>query len=245
MAGYSTREREAEEAWDELRRELDAWTAAGRDATLWWRDDDAVAMSPALARLLALADGVPLALAVIPAGAEGFEGEATVLQHGWSHANNAPAASRKCELVDLAVVDRLVAGKERLERLFGARFLAVIAPPWNRIAAAVAARLPALGYRGLSVLGPRRSRFETNVHVDVMDWRARRFAGDEAVLRRLAAHLSARRAGAVDADEPTGVMTHHLVHGGEAERFLARLFATTRAHPAARWLEPRAVFGAA
>jgi hypothetical protein len=234
-----------DDAWEGLRRELDAWGMAGRIATLWWRDDDAVAMSPALARLLALAEGVPLALAVIPADTEGFESGATVLQHGWSHENNAPAPARKCELVDLTVLDRLVIGKERLERLFGTRFLAVIAPPWNRIAGSVAARLPALGYRGLSVLGPRRSRFEANVHVDLMDWRARCFAGDGKVLRQLASHLSARRAGEVDADEPTGVMTHHLVHGAATERFLARLFATTRAHPAARWLEPRAVFGVA
>lgn len=231
--------------WDGLRRELDDWAAAGRIATLWWRDDDAARMSPPLKRLLAIADGVPLALAVIPARAEGFEAEATVLQHGWAHDNNAPAGARKCELVDASVLDRLAAGKERLERLFGKRFLPVMAPPWNRIGAAVAARLPALGYRALSVLGPRRSPFETNVHVDVMDWRERRFAGESAVLRQLAGHLSARREGKVDPDEPTGVMTHHLVHGATAERFLARLVAATRMHPAARWLAPGAVFGAA
>jgi hypothetical protein len=231
-------------AWDALRRELDAWTAAGRVATLWWRDDDAVRMSPALDRLLALAEDVPLALAVIPAEAEAFEARATVLQHGWSHANNARAAARKCELADLSVLDRLVAGKERLARLFATRFLPVMAPPWNRIAAGVAARLPALGYRGLSVLGPRRSPFERNVHVDVMDWRQRRFAGDAAVLGQLVAHLSARRAGTVAPDEPTGIMTHHLVHGVASERFLARLLAATRAHAGARWLEPRAVFAA-
>jgi hypothetical protein len=245
MAHHSTSAREEDEAWDGFQRELDAWAAAGRVATLWWRDDDAVRMSPALARLLALSENVPLALAVIPAEAEGFEANATVLQHGWSHENNAPAKSRKCELVDVAVLERLALGKERLERLFGARFLAAIAPPWNRIADSVVAQLPALGYRGLSVLGPRRSRFEANVHVDVMDWRARGFAGDGKVLRQLAAHLTARRAGKVDADEPTGMMTHHLVHGAATERFLARLFATTGAHPAARWLEPRTVFGTA
>lgn len=236
--------RESEAAWDELRRELDSWAAAGRTATLWWRDDDAVRMSTPLARLLSLGNGVPLALAVIPAEAEAFEGNATVLQHGWSHANNAPAPERKCELVEPEILGRLAVGKEQLERLFGARFLAVLAPPWNRIAASVAARLPSLGYHGLSVLGPRRSRFESNVHVDVVDWRMRGFTGDAKALGQLVAHLSARRSGRVDADEPTGIMTHHLVHGATTERFLERLFATTRAHPAARWLEPRIVFGA-
>src|SRR5216684_8019215 len=52
--------------WLDLERELDAWRAAGRSATLWWRDDDAVRPTPALDRLLAIAAGVPLALAVIP-----------------------------------------------------------------------------------------------------------------------------------------------------------------------------------
>jgi hypothetical protein len=51
-----------------LTAELDLWSAAERPATLWWRDDDAAEVTPALERLLALADatGVPLALAVVP-----------------------------------------------------------------------------------------------------------------------------------------------------------------------------------
>jgi hypothetical protein len=244
MAHQSTGARDEDAAWDGLRRELDAWAASGRVATLWWRDDDAVRMSPALARLLTFAEEVPLALAVVPAAAEGFEARAAVLQHGWSHANNAPAGCRKCELADLSVLDRLAAGKERLARIFGARFLPVMAPPWNRLAESLAGRLPALGYRGLSVQGARRSPFETNVHVDVMNWPERRFAGDVPVLRQLLAHLSARRVGNAAEHEPTGLMTHHLVHGEATERFLERLFAATRAHAAARWLEPRAVFAA-
>ena len=59
-------------SWDRLDRELAAWAAEGREATFWWRDDDAVAATPALDRLLRLTEsgGVPLALAVIPAPAE-------------------------------------------------------------------------------------------------------------------------------------------------------------------------------
>ena len=56
---------------DALDRELDAWAAAGRVAEAWWRDDDATAPTPALARLLEArrAAGAPVALAVIPARA--------------------------------------------------------------------------------------------------------------------------------------------------------------------------------
>ena len=58
-------------SWRHLSEELDAWAEAGRSASLWWRDDDAVEPSPALARLLTLASArdLPLALAVIPARA--------------------------------------------------------------------------------------------------------------------------------------------------------------------------------
>ena len=49
--------------------ELEAWAAAGKRATLWWRDDDAAEDSPALEKLLTLAEkeAVALVIAVIPA----------------------------------------------------------------------------------------------------------------------------------------------------------------------------------
>ena len=56
--------------WVLLAAELSRWTREGRRPQLWWRDDDARSPTPALARLIACAapDGIPLALAVIPAG---------------------------------------------------------------------------------------------------------------------------------------------------------------------------------
>ena len=58
-------------SWAAFRAELDHWQEAGRNASFWWRDDDAETPSPALDQLLALraSRGLPLALAVIPAGA--------------------------------------------------------------------------------------------------------------------------------------------------------------------------------
>src|SRR5690348_9103787 len=56
--------------WSDLADELDCWQAAGRTATLWWRDDDAVAPGARLERMLSIAGGVPVALAVIPGPAE-------------------------------------------------------------------------------------------------------------------------------------------------------------------------------
>ncbi len=247
--------------WSDLARELDAWGAAGRIAAFWWRDDDATAPSAALDRLLSVAGEVPLALAVIPARAEPALADrlrgwpVAVLKNGAAHRNHAPPDARKCELVaerPAGEVDgELVAGRERLAALFPAAFLPVLVPPWNRIAAAVTARLPGLGFRGLSTLAPRGSAVpvpglvQANVHADIVDWRGgRRFRGEAAVLGAIVAHLAARRAGRADPGEATGLLTHHLVHDAASLRFLERLTATLAEHPAARWIAPAALFAA-
>jgi len=95
----------ADQGWKALARELDAWARAGRTATFWWRDDDAVAPTPALKRLLRLAGRhrTPIALAVIPRPAVkslfdrlADHANVRVLQHGYEHANHAPAGAKKC-----------------------------------------------------------------------------------------------------------------------------------------------------
>src|SRR5579859_2543429 len=120
--------------WAALEAELDIWQAAGRTASFWWRDDDAIAATSALDRLLGLAEDIPVALAVIPANAEAGLGErlartpgVAVLQHGWRHANHAPAGERKSELGSHRPLsqrlDELRLGGERLHALFGPRAL--------------------------------------------------------------------------------------------------------------------------
>ena len=248
-----SREPAAGPGWADLRRELDAWADAGRCATFWWRDDDAVAPGPALDRLLEAAAGVPLALAVIPARAEAALARrleaapgVAVLQHGWDHANHAPAGERKSELgphrplADMAA--ELAAGRERLRALFGARALPVLAPPWNRIAPELAAALPDAGFVGLSTYRPRpateRPRLmRVNTHIDPVDWHdGRGFLGETPSLLLALDHLRGRRLGLHDADEPTGLLTHHRVTDEACWAFVARFLAETRRHPAARWV---------
>jgi len=249
--------------WAAFARELDAWAAAGRVATLWWRDDDAGDTAPALDGLLALAGrhGVPVGLAVIPARAtEALGGRlatepltVAVLQHGWIHADTDADASRQIELSDAwaaAEADRrLRRGWERLRGLFGARALPVMVPPWNRIDPGIAARLPALGYAAVSGLGARRPDDpgppRLNVHADIMDWSVRGFRGEAPVLDALIAHLRDRRAGRADPAEPTGLMTHHLDADAACWAFLDRLFAQTCAHPGAAWADTAAALGVA
>ncbi|MDX1434056.1 MAG: polysaccharide deacetylase family protein [Gammaproteobacteria bacterium] len=244
-------------AWTALERELDAWGRAGRAATLWWRDDDASAPSPALGRLLDLAarHDKSLAVAVVPARAVPALGELLasvpghrVLQHGYAHANHAPPGERAVELGGTreraALLADLAAGYARLGELFAAQLLPVMVPPWNRLSATLLEPLAALGYRTLSAFAARAEPEsapglrQINCHVDIIDWRGSRgFRGEARVLEQLCAHLRARRLGEADAEEPTGLLTHHLDHDDACWDFLDRLLARTHAHPAARWLD--------
>lgn len=242
--------------FDALQRELDRWAEAGQAATLWWRDDDAAAVTPALVRLLGLAEGhgLPLALAVVPARAEDGlphvvrpHARACVLQHGYAHCNHAPAGGRACEFNPgrpLAEVrTELGRGRARLQTLFGARALAVLVPPWNRIDPALLVELPAQGLKGVSTFRARASAEpvvglrQVNCHVDLIDWKGRCFAGADKVLGELSEHLAARRTGSADAGEPTGVLTHHLALDEDGWAFLDELLRCTRSHPGARWVD--------
>jgi hypothetical protein len=249
--------------WEILQRELDAWAALGRRATLWWRDDDACAASPALARLLDLAatHRVPVAIAAIPARIEpslgeaiAACGEATIVQHGYAHVNHAPAGERAAELGShrplAARLAELARGCERLASTFGERFEPVLVPPWNRIADDSVAKLASAGLGGLSCFAPRaRATAEgiaqVNTHVDPIAWRRGRvFAGTLPCIERVVAHLRARRTGEADADEPTGILTHHLAFADDAFAFVDALLRETSRHPAAAWLDARAAFAA-
>ncbi len=58
-----------EQIWQPLAEELDRWNHAGRIASFWLRDDDAVEPTARLDRLLGLTRtfAIPAVLAVIPA----------------------------------------------------------------------------------------------------------------------------------------------------------------------------------
>lgn len=252
--------RQNDAQWSDLLGELDRWGAAGRVATLWWRDDDAAAPDNRLDRLLALAGEVPVTLAVIPAQAEpdlsAWLAEraprAGVVQHGWRHANRA-LDRHKSEYPErrppAEVQAELAAGRAWLAALFGARARPVLAPPWNRFAAGFLPLLPGCGIAAISGAGPRRAALaapgvgEVNIHVDLVAWREDRgFIGEAAALSGILAHLRARRQGLADAAEPTGLLTHHAVQDADTEAFLRTLAERLAAHGAARWLDAEEVF---
>jgi hypothetical protein len=246
-----------------LADELVAWQASGRVASFWWRDDDAGAGTPALARLVALSaeTRVPVGLAAIPKLIESslppaVAGQPTVwlLQHGFAHIDHAKGLGegawelgphRPPEIV-LAELD---AGREIMQGLFGDRFLPVIAAPWNHIDPRLMPGLLARGFVGVSSYGerplfpPLPGFVEANIHFDPSKWKAgARFRGETAALEMILGHLRRRRSGEAEPEEPTGIVSHHAALDEASWDFLARLFRFVQRHPAASWLSPQQIF---
>jgi hypothetical protein len=238
--------------WPDLVDELDRCGMAGRVATRWWRDDDAVTATPQLGTLLNLAGDLSVALAVIPALARPELADALsgtpgvgVLQHGWQHRNRA-VHGKKSEYPEgrpaALVAAEIGAGRARLKALFGPRAFPVLVPPWNRIAREFLPLLSANGLAGLSTMvSPSGAMVPPgltviDVHVDLVAWRGNRgFIGEGSALGSLVEHLRTSRSGDPGATQPIGILTHHLIMDGATAAFLDRLFAVTRAHAACRW----------
>ncbi|RSZ60470.1 hypothetical protein HF313_19720 [Massilia atriviolacea] len=243
-----------------LRTELAVWQAEGRECSFWWRDDDLVADSPALRRLAALSQrhAAPVLVAVIPEQADAAlacatgEGMPTLVfcQHGWGHVNHAAADQPNSEFgpgreQEEAEAD-LARGSARMRALFGERFMPVMVPPWNKLAPALAARLPALGLAGVSQYlsephAPVDGLVRIDTHLDIVDWRNGAGVRDPAALiERLVAILQMGRNGQLR--EPVGVLSHHRVMADGTWRFLDRLLAVTAEFACVRWLHPHEVF---
>lgn len=250
--------------WAPLEGALSALGDAGLRLPLWWRDDDAVAPSAALDRLLALASGfeAPIAIASIPRDAtEDLAARladspgVSVLPHGWSHANHARPDAKKAEFgADRPLAERMAEarrGWDRIEALFGERAAPIFVPPWNRIGEDAPPALAAAGLRGLSVSGPRRAQEAApglaaiNIHIDPVDWRGTRSARPlGAIAQRLADYLAARLRGAVDPTEPVGLLTHHLIHDAAIWDATARLAdRLSRRRDVVEWIEAASVLG--
>lgn len=226
----------------ELETELQTWRAAGRQPQVWWRDDDAVSLTPELECLTQLTGeaGIDVLLAVIPAYADqalaDFVGQHGHLQpcvHGWSHTNHAPETAKKCELGAQRALDVVLSeierGRQRLAGLFGSRLVPVLVPPWNRMRDDLAPRLGDTGIKAFSTFTHKRTHpeIQVNTHVDVMDWKAPGGAagkGPERLQSELAAALAVSR---TNGFYPVGLLTHHLVHDEVVRSALSAVLAHT------------------
>ena len=249
-------------AWCWLQRELDRWTEGGLTAEFWWRDDDAIEQTIQLDRLIDLGNrhAAPLALAVIPAKLKNdlsdvvsSQSGVSVLQHGFAHINHAIAGQRKLELggsrnVDDALAD-LKTGLDHLQQQFPDNFHAVLVPPWNRIDPDIIAGLSDVGFIGLSTMKVRKTAQpatglkQTNTHLDPINWRHHQgYIGDFPAIAVLIQHLVAKRTGYRDLDEPTGLLTHHLVQNERVWRFVEGLLQFLNDHPAASWCSVNSIW---
>jgi len=248
--------------FEPLYRELDEWNFDGDEVMLWWRDDDAIENTPALKQLFSLVSkyDVPLSLAVIPGLLQSTLVETVkeqplvqTMQHGVRHENKAPKGEKKQELSQNANIEELVKliahGFAKMSTEFDKQFVPVMVPPWNRIDESVIERLVSIGFLGLSCFAARtRPEVDNNVwlvntHIDIINWKNQKeFAGSENVISQFTAHLSRKRLGEADRAEPTGLLTHHLVHDHACWEFLAELFSVLDEHPAVTWLSADRVF---
>ena len=238
--------------------ELERWRGENLILPIWWRDDDAVAPTPALERLLALAGKfkAPLHLAVIPEPAAAELADrlrpvpATfVLTHGWRHSNHAPPDQKKAEFGAhrplAAMLDEIAAGSQRLNDLFRDRSLPVFTPPWNRIAPGLIDGLHAIGFAAISTFTPRRAKFaarnllQVNTHLDPVAWKSGGGLLDPSLLdAQISRELAARRTGAADNEEPYGILTHHLVQDDATWGFTEAVLELFASSKAAAWTPP-------
>jgi hypothetical protein len=250
------------DAFERLVRELDIWRGAGTTASIWLRDDDASAPSPALDRLLALAAGhrCPTLVAVIPALAIGPLAERLTTEtlavpcvHGFRHANHAPPSLKRTELIENSptrtpahVVEELREGLGMLKAMFGLALAPILVPPWNRMSDAVAGRVHEAGFAAISGHGWRRFASDLpqmNTHVDIIDWSGSRGGHGPTVVADMAVRsLHCARASGATA---VGILTHHLTHDETAWKVLERLLATLADHPACRFADARELLLAA
>jgi hypothetical protein len=186
-----------EHIWQILDEELDRWNQAGRIATLWLRDDDAVEPTARLDRLLGLTGtfSIPAVLAVIPARTGdaladrlATEPYISVAVHGWSHENHAPAGEKKQELGPhrsrRIILAELATALERMQQLHGQRLVPMLVPPWNRIYAGLLPDLAALGFEALSVYGPARAFCSQTESSDVAQTRLKNQAEQRRRVRQ-------------------------------------------------------------
>lgn len=244
--------------WTPLDTELARWTDADLTLPLWWRDDDAVARTPALDRLTRLSDvcGFPVHLAVIPSLADASlaahlraQPQLIPMVHGWAHDSHAPAGQKKAEfgahrpLCDMQAEAQQ--GLARLSGLFDAALRPIFVPPWNRITPDLLPVLPRLGYSVLSTFTPRATAMaapglqQINCHLDPISWHAGRSLADpNALIRQMAGQLADRRTGVADNAEPYGILTHHLVHDAAIWDFTQTLMTRLIAGPTCAWIAP-------
>ncbi|MFV1465590.1 polysaccharide deacetylase family protein [Phaeobacter sp. JH20_02] len=242
--------------WTNLDRELARWQEDGLILPLWWRDDDAIAATPQLDRLIEQSQQLALPAHLAVVGRDATSSLANRLAqvdtlvpvvHGWAHQNHAPHGEKKAEFGTHRPIDDVLEDAENaltlLRDLFGDRLRPMFVPPWNRIDAEVEPWLAGLGYSALSTFAPRRRAkaapglWQINTHLDPIDWKGTRSLVPPALLlSQLVTQLAARRKGQADVAEPYGILTHHLVQDDVTWTFCSDVIRRLLDGPGRAWV---------
>lgn len=225
-----------------LRAALDRAADEGRSVAFWWRDDDAVDVTPPLIRLCAIArsTGARVALAAIPDGATDAllaycqSVGLTLWQHGAAHRNH-ETTGKAAELGHARSVGAIVAECVAVRaRLASPAFSPVMVPPWNRMRADLLEPLARAGYHAVSMFGGSPAAeplARLDAHIDPVDWRGDRSLVDAAALKEMVDRALAQAG-------PVGLLTHHLQHTSPVDAFVEAFAAIVHAHRAAFWVDP-------
>jgi hypothetical protein len=157
--------------------------------------------------------------------------------HGWKHINHNPG-KKPAEFGPDRPISSMIEDAGFALRSFKECFSSsqpIFVPPFNRITPALVSALPDIGFTGVSLMPSYFERklvqlssrmqwrgivrmpafkdgLRIDVHLDIIDWKARTAQNTKVVAARLVQQLRARRLGVVQPDAPIGLLTHHLVH---------------------------------
>lgn len=182
--------------------------------------------------------------------------------HGWKHVNHG-SKNLPSEFGSERPLAQLLEDATAAQKIFVRHFYKappIFVPPYNRISHSLTRRLPGIGFVAVSAIPSRLSKEflrlrarlgwipplrlpslsatpRIDVHIDLIDWRAKTAVGNEAVARALLQQLEARRK-ARRPSAPIGLLTHHLVHDSAIWRLCDELLEVLRAHGAVEFIDP-------
>ncbi|MGB7286224.1 MAG: hypothetical protein WBC71_04760 [Salaquimonas sp.] len=226
----------------QIHNELSLWKDAGQKVRIWWRDDDAIKVTPELEQLEELAEiyEMPMLLAVIPALVDprlgDFVSHQVMMQaavHGYAHQDHSTIGQKKTELTASYplrsvghVFDELRESRSIIKELFGEPASQLIVPPWNRVDKEISEKLGEVGFKLLSGFTFKRLSNtipQLNCQLDLMHWKPERQGKTEQeVFTELQKCLYEAREKNF---APIGILSHHLVHDKEAWKSTRALMA--------------------
>jgi peptidoglycan/xylan/chitin deacetylase (PgdA/CDA1 family) len=248
-------------AWEDWREKLASALdrVSGHHGTpVFFRADDIGAGGRAFENLCRLFReyAVPLGMAVVPAWLSDVRRDQLFRsapldealwdwhQHGWRHVNW-QREGKKSEFSDQRPIEKqwrdIHQGRQKMENIFGSRFLEVFTPPWNRLSISTIKILQQLEFRGVSLAGPlpRGAKLapplkNLRVQIDLHTRKARDGEADfKALLEEFTTYFSRK--------EPLGIMIHHQRMTPFAFEFLEEMLQSFKASERVRLFSLREI----